>query len=301
MNRVAPAPRTRRVAIALLALLLGLLCGGNPRSLIHARAAHQAAPLVVSFIDIGQGDSALLQTPSGKNILIDSGPPNGRQKLFDYLRLRGVRRLDMLVISHPHLDHYGNTLQLLRQIPTRTVLDSGLVTGSQTQEKILREIRDRRIRFQNVSRNNLAGRTRSLGDGISLRIMQPRSLLKNTGRDENNNSVIMKVTMGRVSMLFTGDLEKKGRERLLASNEDLKATVYKVSHHGSHNGTDDNLMQRVQPQEAVISSGKMFGHPHREALDTLDRIRARIWRTDQEGTIKLTTDGQTYQIFGLGR
>lgn len=301
VSRLPGASLLRRRALALLLVLGLLLCGGSP-ALVPAAA--QSGRLVVSFLDIGQGDSALVQTPSGANILIDTGPPSHEDALFDYLRLRGVRRLDLVITSHPHQDHYGNTREALRRIPTRAVMDSGLVTGSQTQERLLEEVRRQGIRFLNVSRQRLAGTTRNLGGGVTMRILQPRlPLIRGTESDPNNNSVVVRIALGNVSFLFTGDQQTEQRRRLLATNETLRSTFYKVAHHGSHNGTDDPFMDRVRPKEAVLSCSptNSYGHPHNSTLRSLRRIEARVWRTDRQGTIKVDTDGRTYRVTALGK
>ena len=270
------------------------------------RAGSAAAPLTVSFVDIGQGDATLIQTPSGKNILIDSGPAAGREALLQYLEDRNVRELEAIIATHPHLDHIGNMPQVLEAVPVvREFLDSGLVTGSPAQERMLRAIKAKRVKFSIVSRG-LVGTTRDLGDGVTLKLLQPRApLLTKTDSDPNNNSVVVLLTRGRVRFLLTGDMEEDEREkRLYPDNQgELPAEIYKVAHHGSRNGTDDAFMQRVQPKEAVISCGVAndYGHPHPEAMAALAKVGARVWRTDEQGTIVVTTDGEDYDVTTLGK
>lgn len=301
-RRGAPAARLVLAFLcccgALVAILLGSQ-GGRPWWPFPTRPGSQQ--LVVSFLDIGQGDSALVQTPGGKNVLIDTGPPGGKDELFAALSQRGVNRLDLLVTSHPHLDHFGNTVEVLRRIPTTAIVDSGFVTGSRTQERLLEEVKRQRVPFVNVARQQLAGTSVSLGDGVSLRYLAPKlPQLLGTNSDPNNNSIVLKITLGRVSFLFTGDMEEDERDRLLASTsaQDLQATVLKVAHHGSRNGTDAAFLSRVRPEAAVISCGatNTYGHPHPAVLGALQSANVRVFRTDQQGTITVETNGRTWTL-----
>lgn len=260
----------------------------------HATIAAYRRPLVVSFLDVGQGDSTLIQTPSGKNILIDTGPPKANRALFDELDRRGVSRLDMMITSHPDQDHYGSTLAVLRRIPTAIVVDSGFVKGSLTQYDLLAETKRQNIPFVNVTRQHLAGTRQDLGDGVTLNYLAPVTHFQS----ENDSSIILKIGLGRVGFLFMGDAERGERASLLANGSDMQATVLKVAHHGSRNGSDSAFLARVHPEVAVISCGlgNRYGHPHVETLDALRRAGVNIWRTDLQGTINIQTDGKTYKV-----
>ena len=251
-------------------------------------------PLAVSFFNVGQGDSTLIQTPSGKNILIDTGPPAARGEIFAELRQRSVNRLDMLVTSHPDQDHYGNSLAVLLLLPTATVVDSGFVKGSLTQRDLLAEIKRQNIPFVNVTQKHLIGTSQDLGDGVTLSYLAPVAYSSNA----NDNSLVLKITLGRVGFLFMGDAEDGERASLLANGRDVQATILKVAHHGSRNGTDDAFLTRVHPEVAVISCGlgNRYGHPQAETLDALRWAGVNVWRTDLQGTINIQTDGKTYKV-----
>lgn len=291
---VNPSRRRWLPPFLLLLLIACLLSYGVFRQRKHSAALPPLRSLTVAFLDVGQGDSTLIQTPSGKNILLDTGPPSAAGPLFAELGRRGVTRLDMLIISHPDQDHDGNALAVLRLLPTATVVDSGFVKGSSIQIAMLAEIKRQGIPFVNVTQQRLAGTSQDLGDGVTLTYLAPDAY----SRDVNNSSIILKVALSRVSVLFMGDAEEPERASLLASGQDVQATILKVAHHGSQNGTDDAFLARVHPEVAVISCGldNRFGHPNQTTLDALRRAGASVWRTDLQGTINLQTDGRTYQV-----
>jgi beta-lactamase superfamily II metal-dependent hydrolase len=293
-----------RLKLSLSVLTVIALSIFIPLRLTAEAAGHgQGKLLVVSFIDIGQGDAELIETPSGKRILVDSGPPEGQTALLKYLNQRGVTKFDMVMSSHPHRDHIGNSDTILTTFPTAVVYDSGYAFSGADLKHMLAVIKAKNIPFVNVGAKGLAGTNVNLGDGVNIRFLNPRLPYLSNTSDPNNNSIVFKLSMGTTSVLFTGDQELAERTRLLNTKEDLTSTVYKVAHHGSFNGTDDPFMARVKPKEAVISCavGNSFGHPHKKALDALASAKARVWRTDTMGTVVLVTDGTNYNMKTLGK
>ncbi len=292
---VNPSRRRWLPPFLLLLLVACLAAYGIHRYQSRAVVGSYRKPLVVAFLDVGQGDSTLIQTPSGKNILIDTGPSSASGRLFAELGQRGVNRLEMLITSHPDQDHYGNTVAVLRRLPTAIVVDCGFVKGSLTQESLLAEVKRQNISFVNVTRQHLAGTRQDLGDGVTLDYLAPTLLSPNA----NDSSIVLKISSGSVGFLFMGDAEAGERASLLASGSSLNATVLKVAHHGSQNGTDDVFLARVHPKVAVISCGlwNRYGHPNQATLDALDRAKVKVWRTDLQGTINIQTDGNTYGVF----
>jgi competence protein ComEC len=246
-------------------------------------------------LDIGQGDAELIVSPDGHAMLVDGGPPGEADTILGALRDHGVTRLDLAVASHPHNDHIGSLDEVVHQVPVDQFLDSGYAHGSQPQRRLLEAIKARKVPFK-LAR---PGARYSLGEHVSVSVLGPvEPLLKGTDSDPNNNSVILKVAYGDVRFLLTGDLEEEGRERLYDASADLAAEVYKVSHHGSRNGTDRDLMERVRPKVALISCavGNDYGHPHPEAIEALTSAGAEIYRTDLQGALTVTTDGHTWQV-----
>lgn len=254
----------------------------------------------MAFLDVGQGDAALIRTAEGAAAIVDAGPPEAGARLAAIFRAARLTRVELLVASHPHADHIGGFLELLPALEVGTALDPGYVHGTSTQERYLQLLREARPR----TRRARSGERYPLGPRAVFQVLAPgRRLLEGTASDANNNSVVARLQFGAVRFLFTGDLEEAGRARMLAEHpgDALRAEVLKVAHHGSRNGTDTRLLRTVRPRYAVLSLGKNneYGHPHRETLAALRAAglpAARVLRTDRHGDVVFSTDGTTLRL-----
>lgn len=276
-----------RFALGLIGAMLALAASSLPAGAASGR-------MVISFLDIGQGDSELIQLPTGDNVLIDSGDNGMENRLVADLRDRGVTSLDMVIMTHPHADHIGAMDAVIKNFPVRLVLDSGSRTSTKTYTKLLKLIEEKHIALK-LGR---PGMTKNYGP-VKLEVLAPAEpLLKNTKSDLNNNSIVTKWTYGKFSVLMTGDIESEGLKPLMASGADLHATVLKVPHHGSRYTSTLPFLQAVGPEVAVISAGPNndYHHPHKETLARLKKVGAKIYVTKDVGTITVTTDGSTYQV-----
>ncbi|MCW3490225.1 MBL fold metallo-hydrolase [Dethiobacter alkaliphilus] len=243
--------------------------------------------LKVHFIDVGQGDAIYIETPS-KKILIDGGDRGNT--VFDYLKELGVKSLDLVIGTHPHADHIGGLINVFQSIPVREVIDPAFIHTTKTFEDYLTLIDEKKIKFT-VGR---AGMVRDFGDGVSMSIVHPSSVDRMSANDA---SIVVRMTFGQISFMFTGDVERIGEEQILRSGYDLKSTVLKVGHHGSNTSTTASFLEVVSPQVAVIMVGdNKYGHPHQEVLDRLSNAKVDIYRTDVHGIIVITTNGQTFEI-----
>jgi len=263
--------------------------------------AGSAAPgLTVRFLDIGQGDAALLQW-NGRAALVDGGPRDHTDVLLEDLRRYGVRKLDWVIASHPHEDHIGGLIGVFGAMPVANYLDSGLNTGSPVQVSLLKAIQKQSTKVQVAK----AGTRLDLGGGLTMEIIGPPDpLLSGTSSDPNNNSIVARADFGATRILFTGDMEGPERswifnrtQGLLGGAGPLKADVLKAAHHGSRNGTNAALLKRVEPRFVVISceAGNSYGHPHKQALAAIRAFPTvkQLFRTDLEGTITLQSDGKS--------
>ncbi|WP_066636418.1 DNA internalization-related competence protein ComEC/Rec2 [Desulfolucanica intricata] len=254
--------------------------------------------LTVHFIDVGQGDSALIQTPAGKNILIDTGgrPEElqtgsgvGDRVVLPYLRRLGVRKLDVLILTHPHEDHIGGAAAVIKGLPVNMVLIP-------PQEKKLEQGYRNLLNF--IEFRDVPVQTATAGDRLNV---DPRVKIEVLSPVEdmvgiNNDSLVLRVTFGEEDFLFTGDIEKEAQSFLLQQNYNLSSEVLKVTHHGSKNCLPE-LLEKVKPEIAVISVGRNnFGHPAVETLENLKSVGAVIYRTDQNGAVIIKTNGKRLRI-----
>ncbi len=244
--------------------------------------------LTLSVLDVGQGDSILVETPAGQRILIDGGP-SGRavtEALGDALPFWD-RRIDLVVLTHAQSDHMDGLFDVLERYDVRQVLS----TPQADDTAAYRDWREL-IERQNIPyHEGQPGQRIELGGGATLRILGPTDTAL-ASSEPNNASLVLKLTWNDASFLLTGDIEAAAEEALLASDADLRSTVLKVPHHGSATSSTAAFLRAVQPGMAVISVGEEnpFGHP---APDVLDRLDAPLlFRTDLHGTVRIVTDGQ---------
>lgn len=243
---------------------------------------------LVHFIDVGQGDAIYIKTPS-KNILIDAG---GRgDTVVDYLAKLNVNSLDLVIGTHPHEDHIGGLVNVFQNIEVKEVIDPGIIHTSKTFEDYLTLIDENDIKFT----EGRAGMKRQFDDGAILEILSPSSPESN---NLNEVSIVTKLTYGDMSFLFTGDANTNSEEEILSNGYNVKSTILKVGHHGSSASTSDDFLDAVSPVAAIIMCGtdNSYGHPHEETLEKLSDSDIAIYRTDINGNIIVSTDGQTYEI-----
>ncbi len=245
--------------------------------------------LTIEFLDVGQGDSALIRSPEGKLALIDAGPT--AHHAASLLRERGIDRLDLVVVTHHHADHYGGMLDVIREFRPRVFLDAPSPHVSKAYETLLGAVRDEGITAIQPETN---ARKIELGS-VHLTILPQTPIDKH---NENNNSIGIRVDYGDFSALLTGDSEIAERAWWTdhAAHLCARVSILKLAHHGSRNGTSAAWLKLTQPELAVASlgAGNDFGHPHPETLRRLEAAGVPLDRTDRAGTITITTDGVTW-------
>ncbi|MBS3937846.1 MAG: MBL fold metallo-hydrolase [Peptococcaceae bacterium] len=271
----------RRLLLGLLALVLVMFLVA-----CQSRAIPQPI-LTAHFIDVGQGDSILLQ--AGKmNVLIDAGEREMGERVVAYLRAEGVKSIDLLIATHPHADHIGGLAAVMASFPVRRIIDSGQVHTSQTFLNYLRLVDDKKIPFETPNAQVV-----ELAAGVTLRVIGPRQAYDGL----NDGSVVALVTAEQVSLLLTGDMEERAERDLVAAGG-IAAQILKVGHHGSSTSSTRGFLQMVRPQVAIISvgQGNPYGHPAEPVLARLRESGADIYRTDVHGTVVLRTDGAKFSI-----
>ncbi|MFP2931374.1 ComEC/Rec2 family competence protein [Pyxidicoccus sp. 3LG] len=284
--------------LTLLVVLLASLPG-------LAAAPPAARPLTVYFFDVGQGDAALIVSPTGKTVLIDGGPPEARERLTRRLRDLVKEPLDLVILTHPHLDHLGGLTQALRAVGAKRFMDPGFDHPSDAYRELLEFVGSSVGQVMTPEPNPKAPETLltvGLGEGVSLTVLWPRMpqepFLDDTRSDPNSNSVVAKLTYGKTAILFTGDAEPDTEAALLQKRIDFTSTVLKVAHHGGKHSSTAAFLAAVKPKAAVIScgAGNDYGHPTEEALERLEAAGARIFRTDQDGEVVAVSDGTSVTL-----
>ncbi|WP_143804774.1 ComEC/Rec2 family competence protein [Paraliobacillus ryukyuensis] len=247
----------------------------------------------VHFINVGQGDSILIQTPNEENILIDGGPPAAGEKVKTYLKNQGVKTLDLVIATHPDIDHIGGLLSVINQIPIKEVWDSGKFYYTRTYHQYFRDLKKKYIPIHIAELHEV----KALADNISLIVLNANSILKTN----NQSSLAMQLTYGEVDFLLMSDVEKK-QEIKIMQRTDVDAEIIKVAHHGSDTSSSFAFLQAVDPEVAILSYGKdnTYGHPTLATVNNLLRAGATIYSTAKAGDIVITTDGEDYTISNTG-
>ena len=251
--------------------------------------------LHVTFLDVGQGDAIFIQTPDGKQLLIDGGPdPTLLSAALGRRLPPWDRSLDLVALTHPDEDHVAGLVEALRRYRAGLILDTRLPRESPTGQAWAALTTPYAV--QSTHYYPARGTVLDLGSGARLQVLHPgEAFLAGTASDDNNNGLVLRLTYGRASFLLTGDLGMEGELHLLAQQDlPLDSTVLKVAHHGAKTATTLRFLEAVTPRVAVISvgAGNRFGHPAPEVLERLEEAGAEVWRTDECGDIEIVTDGE---------
>lgn len=240
--------------------------------------------LQVHFIDVGQGDSILIQV-NNKNLLIDSGPNKSEDKLKKYLKKLNISKFDYIIATHPHEDHIGNMSYIINNFDVLNFYAPKVENSTKAFETMVESLIRKDLKIK-VLKANI--KSIDLGKNIVVDVFSP---LSNSYEDLNNYSPIVKISYGNTSFLFTGDAEELSENEVLNAGFDLKCDVLKIGHHGSSSSTSENFLKASNPSIAVISVGEdnTYGHPTDTVLSRLKETK--IYRTDINGNIVITSDG----------
>ncbi|KOY82261.1 lamin tail domain-containing protein [Lysinibacillus macroides] len=242
----------------------------------------------VHFIDVGQGDSILIESPNGKTMLVDGGVKGAGQEVVAYLKELGFNKLDLVVATHPDADHIGGLIPVLNGISIEQFYDSGKVHTSQTFEEMLMLIDDKNIPYHVPKTGDML----DFDKDLRVKVLNADE----HAADNNDASIVLKITYGNVSFLLTGDAGVALEKDML--QYDVSATVLKAGHHGSNTSSSMDFIQAVQPKVTILSygQGNKYGHPHAEVMERLQAVGSKVYATAEAGTIIVSTDGVNYAV-----
>ncbi len=264
-----------------LGVVLGLGLFARPQA---------TSDLKVYFLDVGQGDAEYIKNPDGSDILIDGGPDNSVLNQLGRVMDLGDHEINLVILSHPHADHLTGLLEVIRRYKIGEVWETGVEYSSATYDSWKVEIQKQGILDKKV----VAGEKKNFGD-VKIEILYPLSSFENKTIDNlNNASIVNRLDFKNFSVLFTGDAEKEIQQKLL--DENIFIDILKAAHHGSENGLLEEFLKVVRPAVAVIEVGakNTYGHPSQSTISLLEKYAVRIFRTDQNGTVEIDSDGQAY-------
>ena len=246
--------------------------------------------LVVSYIDVGQGDATLI-SKGNFHMLIDAGKNERGTTVVEYLKKEKVDKLDILVGTHPDSDHIGGLDDVLENIPVDTVY----LPEAKKETKTYQEVETALEQKGKQSQMPEIGKSYTYDGNIIIRFLGPLRDYK----DANDNSLVVQLAYGRNRFLFMGDAEEEAEKDIIKQQYDLECDVLKVGHHGSYTATSDAFLQESNPVYAVISCGEgnSYGHPHAEVLAKLEDDDVQIYRTDTMGTVVATSDGENVAFY----
>ena len=280
----------------------------SPRLVPAAGYKRSDADLAVSFVDVGQGNCILAEFPSGKKMLYDAGGAPlwmdtqrdpGMEKVVPYLKKRGVKKIDYLIISHAHGDHIGGMQSVIRNFDIGIVLDPGFEHPSPLYERLLELIAEKEISYAIMRKGD--GEMFDAGPDIKIKVLNPPAdfYFYGTNSDANNNSIVIKLVYGNVSFLFTGDIERRAEKHLLERYRgSLEAEVLQVAHHGSNMSSMLLFMKAVSPELAIIPVGarNVYGHPGAGTLRNIEKSGAQVLRTDINANVRVYSDGEIFMV-----
>lgn len=271
-------------AIVLLAFFILIVAPGNA---IHAE---QQPNMEVHFIDVGQGDCILIKTPENKTILIDGGTPDSGEEIVDFLNEQQIVQINLLIVTHPDIDHIGGLSKVIKSMKIDKVLDSGKLYTTKTYRKYINQITKKNIPVEIAEKNQVI----KLDPMIKIRVLNTYEPF----RDNNESSIALKVTYKKMDFLFMGDIKKQQEKSLIKTN-DLQAEFLKVAHHGSRTSSSLAFLQKVNPKVAILTYSKQndYGHPVNRVIQNLNKVNAMIFSTAVFGNITITTNGTDYHIW----
>jgi len=243
----------------------------------------------VTFLDVGQGDSALIQTKSGKTILVDSGPDNIISERLSKELGPFQKQIDYVILTHPHADHIAGLNTLFDRYTFNQIYMSEFTHTSPDYLELLNNIKNYQVTTEKVTQGK-----ELIFEEIKIRFLWPPANYLGNTKDLNDTSIAFSLEVSGSKTLFLGDLPEDMQEKMLENEQLSKIEIVKIAHHGANDGISSNLIQVTEPNYAIISvgAGNSFGHPTNTTLEKLQTIK--VFRTDKDGTVIFYHDGTNF-------
>ena len=238
----------------------------------------------VHIIDVGQGDSIFIQTPENKRILIDAGDEEAEHTVYSYLKRKGVKKIDVLIATHPDTDHIGSMDYIIDKFKISHFYMPDAKTDSEAFYNLLDSCRDKNLKIEYLTKGDVL----KIDSSTTMEILSPSTIT-----DKNNlNSIVSLLNYKGYEFLFTGDAEKENESEILSSCNLPDIEFLKAGHHGSSSSSTDEFIAKLKPEAVAISCGynNDYGHPHRSVLDTFRENGSVVYRTDKNGTLVFYCD-----------
>ena len=252
--------------------------------LIYVNGCSDEKLFSVHIIDVGQGDSIFIQTPENKRILMDAGDEDAEHTVYSYLKRRGVKKIDVLIATHPDTDHIGSMDYIIDKFKISHFYMPEAKTDSEAFYNLLDSCRDKNLKIEYLIKGDIL----KIDSSTSMEILSPSTIT-----DKNNlNSIVSLLNYSGYEFLFTGDAEKENESEILSSCNLPDIEFLKAGHHGSSSSSTDEFIAKLKPDAVAISCGynNDYGHPHRSVLDTFRENGSVVYRTDKNGTLVFYCD-----------
>lgn len=256
-------------------IIISLLIGCDKKSLLS-----------IHMIDVGQGDSILVQTPTNKNILIDGGDEDSENIIISYLRQKRIKTIDIIIATHPDSDHIGSLDNIIKKFNVNSIYMPEQSTDSEAYQNLINSCTDKNLSIQHLYKNDVL----NIDNNINIYVLSPSYIQE----ESNLNSIVFKLTFNDNSFLFMGDAEEENKKEILHSFKLNNINFIKIGHHGSNSSSSLEFIKKISPDIAAISCGykNQYGHPHREVINNLKQNHISIYRTDRIGDIVFYSDGE---------
>lgn len=256
-------------------IIISLLIGCDKKSLLS-----------IHMIDVGQGDSILVQTPTNKNILIDGGDEDSKNIINSYLRQKRIKTIDIIIATHPDSDHIGSLDNVIKKFNVNSIYMPEQSTNSESYQNLINSCTDKNLAIQYLYKDDVL----NIDNNINIYVLSPSYIQE----ESNLNSIVFKLTFNNNSFLFMGDAEEENEKEILRSFELNNINFIKIGHHGSNSSSSLEFIKKINPDIAAISCGykNQYGHPHKAVIDNLKQSHVSIYRTDRIGDIVFYSDGE---------